>query len=201
MIFFFCELPPSVGGETPLADCRELYHAIPKDTLKRFAERKIKYIQNLHSGTGIGKSWQETFELENKADVEALLNRRGCEFRWKTDGGIRVSEIVDPIVKHPMTGEHLFFAQAHQWHVTGLDPATREALLSLVKEEDLYHTCCYGDDTPFDSDDLEAIRTAFDRVTVRFSWRRGDFLIVDNLLVAHGRAPFKGERRILVAMG
>jgi hypothetical protein len=35
---------------------------------------------------------------------------------------------------------------------------------------------------------------------VLFSWRRGDLLVLDNLLAAHGRKPFEGDREILVAM-
>lgn len=35
---------------------------------------------------------------------------------------------------------------------------------------------------------------------VAFPWQPGDVLVVDNMLVSHGRRPFSGERRILVAM-
>jgi alpha-ketoglutarate-dependent taurine dioxygenase len=32
------------------------------------------------------------------------------------------------------------------------------------------------------------------------AWEAGDLLMLDNLLAAHGRRPFSGERRIAVAM-
>ena len=32
-------------------------------------------------------------------------------------------------------------------------------------------------------------------------WAAGDLLLVDNLRVAHGRAPFSGHRTVLVGMG
>jgi len=43
------------------------------------------------------------------------------------------------------------------------------------------------------------------RQTVReemrlFSWQRGDLLMVDNMLVCHGRRPFTPPRKILVSM-
>jgi alpha-ketoglutarate-dependent taurine dioxygenase len=31
-------------------------------------------------------------------------------------------------------------------------------------------------------------------------WSKGDVLMLDNITVAHGRQPFTGSRRILVAM-
>ena len=32
------------------------------------------------------------------------------------------------------------------------------------------------------------------------SWERGDVAVIDNMLASHGRTPFDGERRVLVAM-
>jgi hypothetical protein len=35
---------------------------------------------------------------------------------------------------------------------------------------------------------------------VDVDWRDGDLLLIDNVLVGHGRRPYTGSRRILVAM-
>jgi alpha-ketoglutarate-dependent taurine dioxygenase len=47
---------------------------------------------------------------------------------------------------------------------------------------------------------MDEIRGAYDSETVKFDWQRGDLLLVDNMLVAHGREPFTGNRKVLVAM-
>lgn len=201
LIAFYCEVPPAEGGATPLADCRRLLRALPPALVERFRARRLCYVQNLHAGAGLGKSWRETFETADRAHVEAILRRRGADFRWMPDGALRIAEVVDPVITHPPSGEAVFFSQAHLWHPSSLDPKTRAALRKIVSNEDLYHTCTFGDGTPIDEDDLAEIRRALDAATVEFPWRAHDVLLADNLLVAHGRRPFRGPRRVLVAMG
>jgi alpha-ketoglutarate-dependent taurine dioxygenase len=201
LIAFYCEIPPEVGGATPLADCRQVLRALTPELVERFRTKRLRYVQNLHAGVGLGKSWRDTFETDDRAKVEAILARRGAELQWKPDGSLRVAEVIDPIVTHPSSGEPVFFSQAHLWHVSSLDPRTRDALRKIVKEEDLYHACSFGDGSPISEEDLGEIRRALDAATIEFPWRKRDVLLLDNLLIAHGRRPFQGPRRVLVAMG
>lgn len=201
LVAFYCEVAPVADGETPLADCRAVLRTLPADVVERFRTRRLRYVQNLHAGTGLGKSWRETFETQDAAQVEALLRERGADFAWRADGTLHVAETVDAIITHAPTGAEVWFSQAHLWHVSSLDPRTRAALLRLQREDDLYHACTHGDGTPIALADLEATRRAFDGATITFPWQADDVLLVDNVLVAHGRRPFRGERRILVAMG
>jgi alpha-ketoglutarate-dependent taurine dioxygenase len=61
-------------------------------------------------------------------------------------------------------------------------------------------TSFFGDDSPIDVAVLKHIReTMFKQATV-FPWREGDVMMVDNILVCHGRMPFSGQRKILLAM-
>ena len=36
--------------------------------------------------------------------------------------------------------------------------------------------------------------------SVFFKWQEGDFLMLDNMLAAHGRSTFTGKRKVVVAM-
>jgi alpha-ketoglutarate-dependent taurine dioxygenase len=200
LIAFYCEQPPASGGETPLADCRAVLARLSPGLVERLRAKRLRYVQNLHAGAGLGKSWQATFETTDRGNVERMLRERGAELAWKPDGSLRVAEVIDPIVTHA-SGDRVFFGQPHLWHVSSLEPKTRAALLKLVREDDLYHACSYGDGTPLADADLAEIRTAFETTTTAFAWRARDLLLVDNVLVAHGRRPFAGPRRILVAMG
>ena len=47
---------------------------------------------------------------------------------------------------------------------------------------------------------LAAIRAAYEQEMVSFPWAEGDVLMLDNMLVAHGRRPYAGPRKVLVGM-
>ena len=74
-------------------------------------------------------------------------------------------------------------------------------MLSVFNEENLPYNTYYGDGSPIETSVIEEIRDAYRQETVKFPWREKDLLMLDNMLVAHGRSPFVGPRRILAAMG
>ena len=47
---------------------------------------------------------------------------------------------------------------------------------------------------------FDEVRAVLDAETVAFPWEEGDVLMLDNMLVAHARSPFKGPRKVIVAM-
>jgi len=47
---------------------------------------------------------------------------------------------------------------------------------------------------------LDEIRHLYERQRIVFSWQKNDVLLLDNMLVAHGRASYCGPRKIMVGM-
>ncbi len=58
----------------------------------------------------------------------------------------------------------------------------------------------FGDETPLDVSMLDHIREIMRNEMTIFQWRTGDVLVLDNMLTAHGRMPFSGARKIILAM-
>ncbi|HEV2148333.1 MAG TPA: TauD/TfdA family dioxygenase [Longimicrobiaceae bacterium] len=197
-IFFMCDVEPQEGGETPLADTRRVGKRLPEEIRRRFAEKGVMYVRNY--GGGVGLSWQNVFQTEDPREVEAYCEGAGLQPEWKDGDRLRTRAVRPAFVRHPVTGEELWFNHAVFFHVTTLEPTVREALLASFAEEDLPGNTYYGDGTPIEPEVMDALRAIYDEETVVFPWRRGDVLMLDNMTVAHGRSPFRGPRRILAGM-
>lgn len=197
-IFFFCAVPAIRGGETPIADCRRVLSRIAPQIRERFAEKKWMYVRNF--GQGVGLTWQSVFQTTDRSDVEDYCRKNGIKVKWKEDDRLCVSAVRPPISRHPQTGELVWFNHAVFFHVSTMEPQVQEALLTLFGAEGLPSNSYYGDGTEITLDVLEALRDAYHQETVRFQWEAGDLLVIDNMLVAHGRAPYSGPRKILVGM-
>jgi alpha-ketoglutarate-dependent taurine dioxygenase len=196
-IFFFCALPPTQGGETPIADCRKVFERIDPEIRRRFIEKGWMLVRNF--GDGLSLSWQSVFQTEDKIAVEDYCRDAGIEIEWRGDL-LRTRQVRQAVARHPMTGEMVWFNHATFFHVSTLEPSTREVLLAGLKEEDLPNNTYYGDGSPIEPAVLEEIRDAYRKETISFVWQEGDILILDNMLSAHGRNPYTGPRKILVAM-
>jgi alpha-ketoglutarate-dependent taurine dioxygenase len=197
-IWFYCHLPAAAGGETPIADSRQVYRAITPAVRERFVARKVMYVRNF--GEELGLPWQEVFQTGDPAAVEEHCREAGIEIEWRSGGRLRTRAVRPAAVRHPGTGEDVWFNQAHLHHVSALPEAARRSLLEVVSPDELPFNTFYGDETEIEAEALAEVRRAYAEASVQFPWQQGDVLMLDNVLVAHGRAPYEGERRILVAM-
>jgi alpha-ketoglutarate-dependent taurine dioxygenase len=197
-IFFYCVTPAQQGGETPIADTRQLYLKIPKKIRDRFAQKQVMYVRNF--GDGFGLPWETVFQTNNCEEVEDFCHHQGIEFEWRESNKLRTRQIRPVIAKHPHTGDLVWFNHAVFFHVSTLETGIREALLAEFSEEELPHNTYYGDGSPIEPDVLDELRAIYQQETIIFPWQAGDILMLDNMLTAHGRKPFVGKRKVVVGM-
>lgn len=197
-IFFFCVVAPSEGGATPIADCRKVYNRIDPAIRERFRTKKWMVVRNY--GDGFGLPWQTVFQTTDKSAVENHCREHGIEAEWKSDGRLRTRAVRPAAVRHPQSGEMTWFNHATFFHVSTLIPLVREALLAEFDEEDLPSNSYYGDGSPIEPSVLDELRGIYGEEKVSIPWQEGDLLMLDNLLVAHGRASYSGDRKIVVGM-
>jgi alpha-ketoglutarate-dependent taurine dioxygenase len=197
-IWFFSLEVAASDGETPIADSRKVLQDIPPHVRERFAATGVMYVRNYGSGPDL--PWQNVFQTQDRAEVEAFCRRSEIEFVWTGENELRTRQVCHAIARHPETGEDLWFNQAHLFHVSSLAPTLRNLLIDELGEEGLPRNAFYGDGAPIEEEALLAIRQSYRRNEVVFPWQKGDVLMLDNMLIAHGRRPYTGSRRVVVGM-
>ena len=197
-IFFLCTTPAQRGGMTPLADCRRVLARLSPETHQRFMIKKWMLVRNFNDGFGL--TWQMVFQTEDPVAVERYCRENQIQVEWKDDLRLRTKATRSAIVRHPRTGEQIWFNHVMFFHVSSFETGLRNALLQEFGPYDLPSNTFFGDGSSIEPDVMDEIREAYERETVMFPWQRGDLLVLDNMLVAHGRTPYEGPRQILVGM-
>jgi alpha-ketoglutarate-dependent taurine dioxygenase len=198
-ILFCCVQPPEKNGQTPIADVRRVLGRLSPSIVDEFRRRGWMLVRNF--GEGLSLPWQQSFHAETREDVEAYCQQARIECEWRSGERLRTRQVRPAIVKHKETGEEVWFNHVAFWHVSSLGAEVREAMQKMFAEDELPYNTYYGDGGRIEDEVVEAIRAAYRAETVEFLWERGDVLLLDNMLSAHGRREYEGARRVLAAMG
>jgi hypothetical protein len=196
IIMFWCDQPAATGGETPLADSRKVLDRLPAAIRDRFTALGVRYVRHVRGLRQI----ERVFGTARRAGIADYCARHDYAVTFDGAERIRTERAAPAIVDHPVTGEPVWFNHVETYHLSSLPLAVVKRNLSL-EDDVLPLEVSYGDGSPIDNETARRVRLALRAETVTFPWRRGDVLLLDNMLTAHGRRPFTGDRRVLVAMG
>jgi alpha-ketoglutarate-dependent taurine dioxygenase len=196
-IAFFCLIAAEQGGATPIADSRRVYERIPAAVREKFERKGVRYVRHYSS---VGLPWQEVFQTDSRDEVGVYCERHGIRYAWLSDVLLRTEQDCPAVARHPQTGATIWFNQAHLFHVSSHTAENRKALLDTFGEDRLPRHSYYGDGEPLEEDVLDLIRGIYEEEKIAFPWQRGDLLLLDNMLYSHGRDPYEGARKVLVAM-
>jgi alpha-ketoglutarate-dependent taurine dioxygenase len=218
MISFFCLVEPRRYGETPLFDSRAAAVTLDPDVRTKLQEKKVCYRRRFPKkrpgwAPVINRTWDEAFGTSDRDEIEAMVTARGMACHWHPNGRILHTEnVVDPLPRHPDTGDRCLNLQA--FHRTSilrdldevrprqnrLHNTSLKMGLSLLYALDVMPVqILYGDRMPIPPDEMAEIRRATWDHSVLFRWKKGDILVLDNILTGHGRMNVEGPRKILTS--
>ena len=211
---FYCDQASEQGGETPLADARQILKDIPINIIKEFKgkgiiyRRKMLYRSSLRKCFGKAQSpinaptWNYIFETDNKENVEAACKLHSQSYTWNSDRSLTTEAKVSAIQKHPKTAEQVWFNTIHcfihEKYMFGkfLGPIIRLFRKLTGEKFEVF----FGDGKVIPLSMKKQISEIIDKNTFTFQWQKGDVLIIDNYLCMHGRNPFTGHRKIYAAL-
>ena len=200
-LFFSCLQEADTGGETLLADSRAILAAMNSEIVAEIMEKGIVYTRNLHAGKGLGPSWQHTFETQDKKQVEDYCAAYGMRYEWGRSDTLKLRHPGRGVIGHRETGERVWFNQIDQFHPCQLGDEVYEAMMTIYDDpEDFPMYVSFGDGKKITEGMVHEILRTIGALTVAPVWRKNELLILDNELVCHGRNPFTGNRKVLVAM-
>lgn len=184
------------GGATTVCNLDDASAALAP-LLARFADTGVRYRRYYH--TGIDIPWSKAFRTQDRDEVAAIAASAGMAIEW-LPGNVLMTEHAAQGTVADGAGGTLWFNQVHLFHPASLAPAARSQLAQLLGADKLPRQSFYGDGAPIEDATIAAVNDAFDTLTHDMNWQAGDVLVLDNMRFAHGRAPFKGARRLHVAL-
>lgn len=199
-IFFFSVVVASEGGETPVADSCAVYRKIDPLIKRKFEQKGVLYVRNYNPG--IDLSWQDVFQTDKKEEVGQFCKEHHIDFEWMESDGpeLVTKQVCQASIIHPLSRDRVWFNQAHLFHSSSLADEERLSLIRELGVDNLPRNTFYGDGEQIEIEVLDHIRHVYEEEKIKFKWQKGDIMLLDNILTAHGRETYKGERKVAVAM-
>jgi alpha-ketoglutarate-dependent taurine dioxygenase len=206
---FFSRKPAEVGGETTIGNMRRFMAMFPEDLREKLDRLGGRTVRNFAPrGASKGKrvtdhpdkrGWDDAFSTEDEAEVEQHCAAMGMRPIWNQDGTLTLITDLEPFATHPVTGERFYRLQIHT-NKAFETPERIAVTRALRASQKIPSGHSMGNGEPLPDEDCETIRQLYCDVTVEWPWQAGDVMILDNLIVNHGRNPYEGTRDTQVAL-
>ncbi|MCM6778425.1 TauD/TfdA family dioxygenase [Nocardia sp. CDC159] len=193
---FCCTRAASRDGATPIAPTDVVAERIPARLRAALDEVGVRYRRCFHPL--LGEDWTVAFGTDDLEALEVAVRQRGEQLEVGSDGAVTTTIVLPAYLE--IDGAAHWFNQVVAFNIRTLPDDLRADLLEVAGEERVPKNSTFGDGRPFSDEDIAAVRDAVASASIRFSWKPGDLLVIDNRRFAHGREPFAGAREIRVCM-
>ncbi|CAK8535865.1 unnamed protein product [Lathyrus sativus] len=195
-LFFFCEVEPATGGETPIVLSHVVYDRM-KERYPEFVEKLEKlgllYVRVLgeddNPSSPIGRGWKSTFLTKDKTVAQQRASEVGTKLEWLEDG---VKTVMGPIpaVKYDEVRKRKIWFNSMVAAYTGWKDERNDPVKAVT----------FGDGSPLPADVVYDCLKIHEEESVAIPWRKGDVMLLDNLAVLHSRRSFVPPRRVLASL-
>lgn len=200
-LFFYCEVPPSMGGETPILPSAEVVSRLQTthpSILHQLETHGVRYQRIMSEyddpSSAIGRGWRSTFNVDNRSDAEAKLQSLGSTWEWLEIGDLKTVTAALPAIRidagDKRSNEKTFFNSVVAAFLGWNDSRNKGETAVILGDSDDY---C-------DASGLQAAAAIMDEIAVAIPWQQGDVMLLDNRTVMHSRKPFEPPRRILASL-
>lgn len=195
-LFFYCEVEPGNGGETPIVLSHVVYERMKEkypEFVERLEEQGLIYTRVLGESddpsSPIGRGWKSTFLTDDKSIAEERAAKLGMKLEWLKDG---VKTVMGPIpaIKYDEVRQRKIWFNSMVAAYTGWEDARNDPVKAVT----------FGDGTPLPADIIYGNLRILEEESVAIPWQKGDVLLIDNWAVLHSRRPFLPPRRVLASL-
>ncbi|KAK9690171.1 hypothetical protein RND81_09G109100 [Saponaria officinalis] len=195
-LFFFCEVEPKSGGETPIVLSHVIYQRMNErhpEFVQKLEEYSLIYTRVLGEGDNpespIGRGWKSTFLTDDKSVAELRAAKLGMKLEWLENG---VKTVMGPIpgVKFDESRQRKVWFNSMVAAYTGWEDELNDPVKAVT----------FGDGSPLPADAVYDCLRILEEESVAIPWKKGDVLLIDNWAVLHSRRSFDPPRRVLASL-
>ena len=180
-IFFYCDVEPESGGETPIIDSTAVYRHTAEHHpafLQKLVTHGARYTRTLPAeddpSSPIGRSYKNTWHVSTREQVDAkLAAQKGVEWHWLEDGSVRFTTEAVPAIR--LVGKH---CQNLVFQYVFANSIVAAYLGWQDSRNDRFKALAFGNGDKMPSEVLEDIAQFMEKNRVVVPWRKGDMYVL-----------------------
>jgi hypothetical protein len=185
-LLFYCDLAPTVGGETPILQSDVIFDRVNAKYplfVQDLIQKGVVYTRIIPKeddpSSPIGRGWVNTFGTSDPEKAKNEAEKLNVHLEWLENGDVKTVSSVLPAIKNVKIGNgerRVWFNSIIAAYVGWTD-----------KRNDPKKAVTFGDGTLFDSQIMDDILSMMMEIRVCIPWEDGDVIWIDNNQVMHSR--------------
>ncbi|MDY7002853.1 MAG: TauD/TfdA family dioxygenase [Cyanobacteriota bacterium] len=202
-VCFICKQPAQYAGETTIYDCEKAFANLTPSFQQEAMEKNVIFVKKYVKKQNHKKydfSWEKVLGKNSTAE-EAVSHwtKLGytCSMYQESENGSTI-DIVEIQIKRPIAYHYKGKVCLHS-SIIGVAPYWYKETWGDKEPQIIVK---WEDGNLLSDEQFRNMEKVFRSARIFYNnYQKNDVLILDNLRIAHGRLPFKGERVVGILMG